>query len=209
MFSTFYADFCLCPKLVKITTLSYIQSVFLDLFFNGLQIYLYNRKQRVVIPEVTSNWSSVETGVPQGSILGSLLFLLYINDIVESINSFIRLFAGDTTLYIIVDNPLHDANQLNSDLSKIHQRATNWLVTFNPSKFESIIFSRKRNKSNHPNVVMDQQPIQEVNSHKHLGLVLSSDCTRHDLLEYIKSKAWTRINVIRKLKFNSIEDLFN
>ena len=163
--------------------------------------YLYNRKQRVVIPGVTSNWSSVEAGVPQGSILGPLLFLLYINDIVESINSSIRLFADDTTLYIIVDNPLHAANQLNSDLSKIHQWATKWLVTFNPSKSESIIFSRKRNKPNHPNVVMDQQPIQEVNSHKHLGLILSSDCTWHDHLEYIKSKAWTRINVMRKLKF--------
>ena len=132
---------------------------------------------------------------------GPLLFLLYINDIVEDINSSIRLFADDTTLYIIVDNPLHAANQLNSDLSKIHQWATKWLVTFNPSKSESIIFSRKRNKPNHPNLVMDQQSIQEVNSHRHLGLVLSNDCTWHDHLEYIKSKAWTRINVMRKLKF--------
>ena len=48
---------------------------------------------------------------------------------------------------------------------------------------------------------MDQQSIQEVNSHRHLGLVLSNDCTWHDHLEYIKSKAWTRINVMRKLKF--------
>ena len=105
--------------------------------------YLYNRKQRVVISGVSSNWSSVEAGVPQGSILGPLLFLLFINDIVENINSSIRLFADDTTLYIIVDNPLHAANQLNSDLSKIHQWATKWLVTFNPSKSESIIFFKK------------------------------------------------------------------
>ena len=48
---------------------------------------------------------------------------------------------------------------------------------------------------------MDQQSIQEVNSHRHSGLVLSNDCTWHDHLEYIKSKAWTRINVMRKLKF--------
>ena len=74
-------------------------------------------------------------------------------------------------------------------------------MTFNPSKSESIIFSRKRNTPNHPNVVMDQQPIQEVNSHKHLGLILSSDCTWYAHLEYINSKAWTRIHVMRKLKF--------
>ena len=148
-----------------------------------------------------NNWSSVEAGVPQGPILCHLLFLLYINVIVESIISSIRLFADHTNLYIIVDNPLHAANQLNSDLSKIHGWANKWLVAFNPSKGESIIFSRKRNKHNHHNVVMDQQPIQEVTSHKHLGLVLSGDCSWHDHLEYIKSKAWTRINVIRKLKF--------
>ena len=140
----------------------------------------------MVIPGVSSNWSSVEAGVPHGSILGLLLFFLYINDIVENINSSIRLFADETTLYIIVNNPLHVANQLNSDLSKIHQWATKWLVTFNPSKSESIIFSRKRNKSNHPNLVMDRQSIREVNSHRHLGLVLSNDCTWYNHLEYIK-----------------------
>ena len=48
---------------------------------------------------------------------------------------------------------------------------------------------------------MNQQPIHEVNLHKHLGIIFSSDCTWHDHLEYIKSKAWTRINVMRKLKF--------
>ena len=151
--------------------------------------YLANRKQRVVIPGVSSSWSSVEAGVPQGSILGPLLFLLYINDIVENINSSIRLFADDTTLYIIVDNPVEAAYQLNSDLSKIHQWANQWLVTFNPSKSESVIFSRKRNRPNHPQVLMDQQPIHEVNLHKHLGIIFSSDCTWHDHLEYIKSKA--------------------
>ena len=56
--------------------------------------YLADRKERVVIPGVSSSWSSVETGVPQGSIIGSLLFLLYIYDIVENINSSIRLFRG-------------------------------------------------------------------------------------------------------------------
>ena len=77
------------------------------------------------------------------------------------------------------------AEQLNSDLLKIHQWATKWLVTFNPSKSESVIFSRKRNKPNHPNIVMNQQPIEEVNLHKHLGIFLSSDCTWHDHLESI------------------------
>ena len=163
--------------------------------------YLDNRKQRVVLPGACSNWTSVNAGVPQGSILGPLLFLLYINDIVEDIRSYIRLFADDTSLYIIVDNPVDAATELNSDLLKIHYWATKWLVTFNPAKSESIVFSRKLNKPYHPPLVMNQKQIEEVNSHKHLGVVLSDDCTWHDHLDYIKCKAWNRINVMRKLKF--------
>ena len=163
--------------------------------------YLDSRKQRVVLPGVNSNWSSLKSGVPQGSILGPLLFLLYINDIVENINSSIRLFADDTSLYIIVDDPIEAASQLNSDIEKVHEWATKWLVTFNPTKSESIIFSRKRNKPLHPPIVMDQKQINEVSSHKHLGVFLSNDCTWHEHMEYIKSKAWKRINVMRKLKF--------
>ena len=71
--------------------------------------YLNDRKQRVVLPGASSSWTSVKAGVPQGSILGPLLFLLYINDIVEDINSYIRRFADDTILYIIVDDPIQAA----------------------------------------------------------------------------------------------------
>ncbi|MEW8545280.1 MAG: reverse transcriptase family protein, partial [Candidatus Thiodiazotropha sp.] len=66
--------------------------------------YLSGRRQRVVLGGSTSEWMPVQAGVPQGSILGPLLFLIYINDIVNEINSSIRLFADDTSLYIIVDN---------------------------------------------------------------------------------------------------------
>ena len=64
--------------------------------------YLNNRKQRVVLPGVLSLWTDLKVGVPKDSILGTLLFLTYINDIVRNINSSIRLFADDTSLYIIV-----------------------------------------------------------------------------------------------------------
>ena len=81
--------------------------------------YLTNRKQRVVLPGVQSNWNYIRAGVPQGSILGPLLFLLFINDIVTDIGSNIRLFADDTSLYMIVDNPTATAELLNLDLKKI------------------------------------------------------------------------------------------
>ena len=75
-------------------------------FLQWFTDYLNNRKQRVVLPGVFSHWTDLKAGVPQGSILGPLLFLIYINDIVRNINSSIRVFADDTSLYIIVENPI-------------------------------------------------------------------------------------------------------
>ena len=163
--------------------------------------YLINRKQRVVLPGAVSDWTSICAGVPQGSILGPLLFLLYINDIVTDIGSNIRLFADDTSLYIVVDNPVEAANCLNNDLNKITQWAARWLVSFNPTKTESIIISRKLNRIQHPPIFMRNHQIVEVDYHKHLGIYFSNDCTWHYHIDHIKEKAWFRINVMRKLKF--------
>ena len=82
----------------------------------------------------SSDWVHILAGVPQGSILGPLLFLIYINDIVKHIGCSIRLFADDTSLYIIVDCPLQSAQLLNTDLQTISDWAAAWLVTFNPLK---------------------------------------------------------------------------
>ena len=106
-----------------------------------------------------------------------------------------------TSLYIIVDDPIQAAEQLNLDLVKIHHWADKWLVTFNPGKSESILLSSKHNKPYHPQVLLNQTQFAEVNSHKHLGITFSSDCTWHEHLELVKSKAWKRINIMRKLKF--------
>ena len=67
--------------------------------------YLSGRKQRVVIPGASSDWANIQAGVPQGSILCPLLFLLYINDIVVNIKANVRLFADDTSLYVYCRGP--------------------------------------------------------------------------------------------------------
>ena len=163
--------------------------------------YLSNRNQRVVIPGATSDTVYIQAGVPQGSILGPLLFLLYINDIVEDIGSNIRLFADDTSLYIIVENPATAALCLNTDLGKISRWAATWLVTFNALKNETMLLSQKLFKPYHPPLFMQNHQVTAVDSHKHLGIHFASDCSWHKHIEYIKQKAWLRINLMRKLKY--------
>ena len=166
-----------------------------------LKNYLTDRKQRVVIPGGKSDWLYIKAGVPQGSILGPLMFLVYINDIVKDIQSNIRLFADDTSLYLIVDHPDLAATTLQNDISRITEWAENWLVKFNPSKTESLLISRKVNKPLHPTLSMLNEDIIEVDMHKHLGVILSNDGSWHNHINIIKEKAWKRINLMRKLKY--------
>ena len=123
-------------------------------------------KQRVVLPCASSSLTSVKAGVPQGSIPRPLLFLLYINEIVVDISSSFKLFADDTSLYIIIYDPIQAAEQLNLGLAKIHRWADKWLVTFNPEKSECILLSRKYNKPFHPQVLLNQTQLVEVNNSK-------------------------------------------
>ena len=163
--------------------------------------YLTNRQQRVVLNNSNSDWRPLSAGVPQGSILGLLLFLIYINDIVNDIASQIRLFADDTSLYIVVDNPVASAAAINSDLQLINAWSKSWLVDFNPTKTESLTISRKNIKPHHPDVSMNNVVIKNVDIHKHLGITFSNDAKWNTHISLTVSKAWKRIGLLRSLKF--------
>lgn len=151
----------------------------------NLVSYLDNRRQRVVISGVHSEWNYISAGVPQGSILGPLLCLLYINDIVNEIGSNIRLFADDTSLFVIVENPDTAAEIIIDDMNKISIWAGKWLVKFNPAKNKSFVVTKKTNKPVHPPIFMLNEQIKEVLCHKHLGIYLSTDCSWHKHIDYI------------------------
>ena len=86
----------------------------------------------MVIPGVISDPKHICAGVLQGSILGPVLFLVYINDIVEEIESNIDLFAADTCLFMVVGNPNAAGTILQNEINKITLWADKWLVRFNP-----------------------------------------------------------------------------
>ena len=163
--------------------------------------YLDHRQQRVVVQGGTSPWSRVRAGVPQGSVLGPLLFLIYINDIVNIVNSPIRLFADDTTLFITVDDPVVAANSLNSDLHEVENWASKWLVLFNPSKTSSMIISKKRVPKDHPNLTFMNTPLHNEQEHKHLGLVLRSDLSWTSHINELVTKGMKMVNIMKYLQF--------
>ena len=164
------------------------------------QSYLSNRRQRVVLNGVESNWADVLAGVPQGSILGPLLFLIYINDIVNNIRSSIRLFADDTSIYIIIDDPQTAAFILNSDLDTINVWANDWLVDFNPTKTTSLLISRRQLPIAHPPLEMNNVILNETTSHRHLGLTFSNTCNWSDHIQRVTNTAWSRLHLMRALK---------
>ena len=165
------------------------------------QSYLSQRFQRVAMEGCASEFLEIKAGVPQGSILGPLLFLIYINDIVDEIETNIRLFADDTTLYLVVDNPTRAADLLNSDLHKVHNWSKDWLVKFNPNKTEELVISRKTLQPRHPPLYMNNVQIKQVDSHKHIGVTLNNNCSWGDHINDITCKAWKRVNLLRTLKF--------
>ena len=87
-----------------------------------MEEFLANRYQRVVLNGQVSKWAAANAGVPQGSILGPLLYLIYINDSLTGLSSNSRLFADDTFLFLVVRDMTLSANILNNDLLKIN----NW-----------------------------------------------------------------------------------
>ena len=113
-----------------------ISGIVLQLIKNLLK----DRKQRVVLNGKSSKWESISAGVPQGSVLGPLFFLIYINDIVSNVTCGIKLYADDTSLFSVVDDGNITARVLNRGLEKIDLWAWQWKMQFNANKTEEVIF---------------------------------------------------------------------
>ena len=117
---------------------------------NILNDFLTNRKQRVVLNGQCSSWVDIRAGVPQGSILGPLLFLIYVNDLPDGLKSECKLFADDTSLFSVVHDISTSASDINNDLTLIFNWSFQCKMSFNPDpskQAQGIIFSRKKMKS--------------------------------------------------------------
>ena len=164
-----------------------------------VQHYLSGRKIRVVIDGHHSSSREISAGVPQGSILGPLFFLVYINDISNAIRCEISLYADDTALYI----PFNNCNKLdriamvNHDLATLQLWSESWYMKFNAEKTKYMIFSTRN--TDVPDLYLGNTSIDRVDTYKHLGVHVSSNLSWKNHIENILCKNQRKLALFWKL----------
>ena len=140
----------------------------------------------------TSSEINVTSGVPQGSVLGPLLFLIYINSVTNinlSNGSTLVLYADDMLLFKPISSE-DDYTNLQGDVDSLKDWSASHFLTFNPSKCKYMLLSKKNKPTKNPPVLtIDNIPIERTNSHKYLGIVLTSNLTWSEHIHCICSKA--------------------
>ena len=166
------------------------------------QSYLRNRVQFVSDNTSKSNYTDVNIGVPQGSVLGPLLFLLHINDLKNSTRFDVLNFADDTLLYWTFNNPHKVQQDMNIEMKKVKQ----WLdinhLTLNETKTKYMLFSPKLIKYKNINLTLkfNNSEIERVKEYKYLGLILDDKLTWNSHLKQIKNKLSKSLGILYKLR---------
>ena len=152
-----------------------------------IKAFLSGRTQEVVVGGEKSDRGQVISGVPQGSVLGPTLFLVYINDLPTSIKSNVCLFADDTLLYkhILTEE---DCKILDNDLSTLQAWEENWLMKFNATKCQAMSITNKRKPITY-DYHLHEQTLEKVDSAKYLGIEISKNMKWNNHIAHITSKA--------------------
>ena len=165
-----------------------------------LQNYLTNRQQYVEYNGFRSTHTYISTGVPQGSILGPLLFLIYINDLPLVSNIFdMIMYADDTTLYCNLNETLSDV-VINNELNKISEWLSSNKLSLNIKKTKYMVFHTARRKITYPNLILNGVSIDRVTQFNFLGLIINSQLTWISHIQHISCKISKIIGVMYRLK---------
>ena len=158
--------------------------------------WLKNRCQSVVIDGEKSEEAQVRSGVPQGTVLGPLLFLLYINDIGNDLTSKIRLFADDSLLFGVVKTDT-DSRNLQGNLNRLCEWADKWQMVFNPEKCYVLSIHRKKLPIVY-DYSMKGKILKHVEKHQYLGVTIASDLNWKHHIESIVGKANRALGFIKR-----------
>lgn len=176
-----------------------------DSLLSWIEAYLSYREQGVCIDDVSSKSAAVQSGVPQGSVLGPLLFLVFINDIACNIPIKVKLFADDCVLYHEIESA-NDEVTLNTALNKIQEWCLKWQMTINLRKTVAMTITRKKNPLSFRYHV-DNCSLDVVTSYKYLGLVFTSDLRWNEHTTNISNKAMRKLGYLRRTLGNTTKEV--
>ena len=163
-----------------------------------ISAFLTNRSQRVVLDGHLSSESPVLSGVPQGSVLGPVLFLVYINDLIHNLSpsTECRLFADDCLLYRTIKSE-SDAEILQGDLNLLQEWEKNWAMEFNPSKCQVLTLTKSRSRVPSEyfihGILLENVPFS-----KYLGITFSNNLSWNRHIDIITAKAHRQIGLVRR-----------
>ena len=144
-----------------------------DKLIRWMKSYLSERKMKTVIRGVSSEWAEVESGVPQGSVLAPLMFLIYVNDLPVGVKSYINLFADDAKIMSQVKTP-EDCLTLQQDLDIIHDWSSKWLMEFNADKCHVLEMGRSIHRP-HAIYNLGGTNLMNAEKEKDLGVIIQNN----------------------------------
>ena len=172
---------------------------------NWISNFLMFRQQRVVVGGEHSDWVRVQSGVPQNTVLGPLLFLLYINDLPDNITSKIRLFADDCVIYRTITKD-SDANNLQTDLNTLTDWAHTWQMKFNTDKCFVMKITHTKKTLKHTYTLCNNI-LKETESHTYLGIEISNDLRWNSHIKHTVAKGNRVLGFVRRNLYSCTEDI--
>lgn len=166
-----------------------------------IESYLSNRKQYVAIGNTKSTMRTIDIGVPQGSNIGPLLFLIYVNDLGSiPLRGVPRLFADDTAIFYPNNKPVEIVSDIEHDLKVLVDYFSKNLLSLNFAKTKYLIFhSARKIVEPHSNPQFEQLSIEKVNEFKYLGVVFDSTLTWSGHISYIEHKVSVLCGAMRRV----------
>ena len=156
--------------------------------------FLVGRRQRVIINGNSSEWANVTSGVPQGSVLGPLYFVLFINDMPKTVENYIALFADDAKIFAAIRCP-EDHKSLQNDLTQLQAWTEKWQLRFNAQKCKSIHFGRNNPQHQYH---IGHTPLESVTEEKDLGVAIDNELKFDIHTEKQVNKANSQLGLIRR-----------
>ena len=166
--------------------------------------FFKDQRQAVVVNGICSDFIKVQSGVPQGSVFGPCLFLVYINDLPDLLTAHARLFADDTAVYV-VESP-EDQERLQQNLDQLAEWEKRWDMVFHPEKCSALPVTRSRKGLPQPQYQLHGHILHTVNSVNYLGLCFTKDLSWNEHINNVCSKANKTLSFLRRnLKISSQE----